>query len=633
MPLKGNLLDPISEDRPCGESIRAKPIYDQIKEARREEDDLNQGEWKHERKVADYGQVLKLGQKILAEQSKDLEVATWITEALLNKEGFPGFAEGLNLVAGLLETYWDKLYPRFDEDEFDPVDLASKLDFLGQKLNTAVKLQPVTASGISWFEYDLAKKIPTKDEAYNSDDKAKIRSAAEKDKKLLPEDFEKQFEASPKSFYKESYQELQAVFAALQRLDEVCDEKFSDLDPDDRPSFYLLRRNLEEFNQTIRIFLNRKLETDPDPIEEPEPEPEAEEEEESVPEVAEESVAEAEEEVEVVQTAKKKKAPAGALAPDPVDEADAFGRVVNSAKYLRAANPADPVPFLLLRALRWGELRRNGNGYLDVRQFEPPQTEIRQQLKSASLDGDWMAVLEAAEQAAGQPCGRAWLDLQRYSITALRNLGYSAPAEALISLLKGVVTDFPDIVSQTMMDDTPTANSETLNWLNVLFPPPPPPPEPEPVREPEPEPEPVYTRPASRVEVEEETAPGEPDLFEQAQEMAARGNTAGAISLLSGCIATERSGRGRFLRRVQLAQICLGVGRPGMARNILEEVVKEVESRKLEEWESSETLAQPLTLYYQSLGNSEEDTQRKRDLYAKICRLDPSQALSISPVD
>jgi type VI secretion system protein ImpA len=633
MPLKGNLLDPISEDRPCGESIRAKPIYDQIKEARREEDDLNQGEWKHERKVADYGQVLKLGQKILAEQSKDLEVATWITEALLNKEGFPGFAEGLNLVAGLLETYWDKLYPRFDEDEFDPVDLASKLDFLGQKLNTAVKLQPVTASGISWFEYDLAKKIPTKDEAYNSDDKAKIRSAAEKDKKLLPEDFEKQFEASPKSFYKESYQELQAVFAALQRLDEVCDEKFSDLDPDDRPSFYLLRRNLEEFNQTIRIFLNRKLETDPDPIEEPEPEPEPEEEEESVPEVAEESVAEAEEEVEVVQTAKKKKAPAGALAPDPVDEADAFGRVVNSAKYLRAANPGDPVPFLLLRALRWGELRRNGNGYLDVRQFEPPQTEIRQQLKSASLDGDWMAVLDAAEQAAGQPCGRAWLDLQRYSITALRNLGYSAPAEALISLLKGVVTDFPDIVSQTLMDDTPTANSETLNWLNVLFPPPPPPPEPEPVREPEPEPEPVYTRPASRVEVEEETAPGEPDLFEQAQEMAARGNTAGAISLLSGCIATERSGRGRFLRRVQLAQICLGVGRPGMARNILEEVVKEVESRKLEEWESSETLAQPLTLYYQSLGNSEEDTQRKRDLYAKICRLDPSQALSISPVD
>ncbi len=633
MPLKGNLLEPISADRPCGVSIRALPVYDQLKEARREEDDLNQGEWKHERKVADYGQVLKVGQKVLAEQSKDLEVATWVTEALLHREGFPGLAEGLDLLAGLLDTFWDKLYPRFDEDDFDPIDLASKLDFVGNKLNTAIKMQPVTASGISWFEYDLAKKIPSKDDAYNSDDKAKIRSAAERDQKLLPEEFEREYEASPKSYYADTFKELERLFESLNKLDAVCDEKFTELDPDDRPSFYLLRQNLEEFNQTIRIFLNQKRELEPDPVEEPEPEEE--EAEEEIEEVAaSEAVEEESEEAEEAKPAKKKKGAGGALTADPVDETDAFGRVVRSARYLRQANPADPVPFLLLRALRWGELRRNGNGYLDVRSFEPPQTEIRQQLKMASLDGDWMAVLEAAESAAGQPCGRAWIDLQRYAVSALENLGYTAPAQALVSLLKGVVEDFPDLAAQTMMDDTPTANGETQTWLNYLFPPPPPPaPEPEYEPEPEPEPEPAYKSSAMRVETEEETAPGEPDLFEQAQEMAARGNISGAISLLSGTIATERSGRGRFLRRVQLAQICLGAGRPGMARNILEEVVKEVDSRKLEEWESSETLAQPLALFYQALGDSEEDQQRKRELYAKICRLDPSQALAFSPME
>lgn len=631
MPLKGNLLEPISADRPCGVSIRALPVYDQLKEARREEDDLNQGEWKHERKVADYGQVLKVGQKVLAEQSKDLEVATWVTEALLHREGFTGLAEGLDLLAGLLDTFWDKLYPRFDEDDFDPIDLASKLDFVGNKLNTAIKMQPVTASGISWFEYDLAKKIPTKDEAYNSDDKAKIRSAAERDQKLLPEEFEREYEASPKSYYADTFKELERLFESLNKLDGVCDEKFTELDPDDRPSFYLLRQNLEEFNQTIRIFLNQKRELEPDPVEEPEPAEE--EEEEEIEEVAaSEAVEEESEEAEEAKPAKKKKAAGGALTADPVDETDAFGRVVSSARYLRQANPADPVPFLLLRALRWGELRRNGSGYLDVRSFEPPQTEIRQQLKMASLDGDWMAVLEAAESAAGQPCGRAWIDLQRYAVSALENLGYTAPAQALVSLLKGVVEDFPDLAAQTMMDDTPTANGETQNWLTYLFPPPPPP-APEPEFEPEPEPEPAYKSSAMRVETEDETAPGEPDLFEQAQEMAARGNISGAIALLSGTIATERSGRGRFLRRVQLAQICLGAGRPGMARNILEEVVKEVDSRKLEEWESSETLAQPLALFYQALGDSEEDQQRKRELYAKICRLDPSQALAFSPME
>lgn len=629
MPLKGNLLEPISAERPCGESIRANPVYDQLKEARREEDDLSQGEWKHERKVADFGQVLKLGQKVLAEQSKDLEVATWLVEALLNREGFAGLAEGLELVTGLLETFWDKLYPRFDEEEFDSIDLASKLDFIGNKLNTAIKLQPVTASGISWFDYDLAKKIPTKDEAYNSDDKAKARSEAERDKKLLPEDFEREFEASPKSFYADSFKTLETVFAALDRLDQVCEQRFDDLDPDDRPSFYLLKQNLEEFNQTIRIFLVRKREIEPDPEEEPEPveeeDPAGEEQ-----EAAEEAAAAAEDAAEAAEDEKpaKKKKAAGALTAEPADEADAFGRVTASARYLRALNPADPVPYLLLRALRWGELRRNGNGYLDVRQFEPPQTEVRQQLKVAALDGDWDTVLRTAEAAAGDPCGRGWIDVQRYAITALQNLGQNAPAEALVSLLRGIVTDFPDIITQTMMDDTPTANPETQAWLDVLFPPPPPPSEPEP----EPEPEPVYQAPLA-ADTGEEIAPGEPDLFEQAQEMAARGNVAGAITLLSSTIATERSGRGRFLRRVQLAQICLGVGRPGMARNILDEVVKEVESRKLEEWESSETLAQPLALYFQALGDSEEDQQRKRELYARICRLDPSQALAFSPLE
>ena len=235
---------------------------------------------------------------------------------------------------------------------------------------------------------------------------------------------------------------LETVFASLKHLDEVCEERFTELDPDDRPSFYSLKQNLEEFNQTIRIFLNRKRELEPDPVEEPEP---VEEEEEEVPEAEPEAEAAAEavaEEIEEEEKPAKKKKAAAALSPDPTDEADAFGRVVNAARYLRASNPADPVPFLLLRALRWGELRRNGTGNPDLRQFDPPQTETRQQLKTASLDGDWMAVLEA-RKGRGATCGRAWIDLQRYAITALQNLGYSAPAEALVSLLRGVITDFP----------------------------------------------------------------------------------------------------------------------------------------------------------------------------------------------
>ena len=46
MPLAGNLLDPIPGPSPCGENLYYSPLYDKIKEARREEEDIAQGEWR-----------------------------------------------------------------------------------------------------------------------------------------------------------------------------------------------------------------------------------------------------------------------------------------------------------------------------------------------------------------------------------------------------------------------------------------------------------------------------------------------------------------------------------------------------------------------------------------------------------
>ena len=52
MPLRDDILKPIpaTTRRP---NLRYAPVYDKIKEARREDDELPQGAWQHERKVAD----------------------------------------------------------------------------------------------------------------------------------------------------------------------------------------------------------------------------------------------------------------------------------------------------------------------------------------------------------------------------------------------------------------------------------------------------------------------------------------------------------------------------------------------------------------------------------------------------
>lgn len=45
MPLREDLLDPIAENSPAGEDLHYDKVFDQIKEARREDEDLPEGDW------------------------------------------------------------------------------------------------------------------------------------------------------------------------------------------------------------------------------------------------------------------------------------------------------------------------------------------------------------------------------------------------------------------------------------------------------------------------------------------------------------------------------------------------------------------------------------------------------------
>ena len=68
-------LQPIAEASPSGVDLRYDPVYDNIKEARRQDDDLNQGAWQTERKLADYPKVINLAGTALKKKSKDLHLA------------------------------------------------------------------------------------------------------------------------------------------------------------------------------------------------------------------------------------------------------------------------------------------------------------------------------------------------------------------------------------------------------------------------------------------------------------------------------------------------------------------------------------------------------------------------------
>jgi len=147
------------------------------------------------------------------------------------------------------------------------------------------------------------------------------------------------------------------------------------------PNFAPLRTAIEEVRQTVRILLARR---GAPAAEEPEP-------------------AQAEAEAVAYYDA-----PAEQAAPprrrteqaEPADQEDAVRRIASVAAYLRRESPYSPVPFLLLRGLRWGELRANG-ATLDESLLEPPPAGIRQNLKRLALGGQWEEVLNEAESAMG----------------------------------------------------------------------------------------------------------------------------------------------------------------------------------------------------------------------------------------
>lgn len=61
-------------------------------------------------------QVRRLATTAIESQSKDFEVAAWLTEALVRQAGLAGLADGARLLTGLLESFWDQGFPQPDED-------------------------------------------------------------------------------------------------------------------------------------------------------------------------------------------------------------------------------------------------------------------------------------------------------------------------------------------------------------------------------------------------------------------------------------------------------------------------------------------------------------------------------------
>lgn len=164
------LLAPVSQDAPAGANPRADTSpsspYLRLKDSRsaaRAAERRAETEGQDQGLPAEWQTILSLAPKVLAEQSKDLEIAVWYLEALVRARGFAGLLEGFRLLRGLIDRYWETMFSLEDED-----GLATRLaplagldggDSDGALIPPLRKI-PITAAGddgpFSIYQYEQA---------------------------------------------------------------------------------------------------------------------------------------------------------------------------------------------------------------------------------------------------------------------------------------------------------------------------------------------------------------------------------------------------------------------------------------------------------------------------------------------
>lgn len=269
-PLLEDLLAPISEEHPAGEDITLAPEWQSINEARRKDKVFG-------RQNADWPLIQQLLTDALARKSKDLRLAIWLTEANMKLEGFAGVRDGLAVLRGLIEIFWDSgLYPEIEAGDLQ--FRAMPLEWLGgeDSFPQALREIPITARtdgsrDYSYVEYRQSRAIGWEKDTRNAmgdpdpgkEEKRKTALAAGG---ISAEMFEEAVKATRRAALEAARVTFDAAWDEFQKLDRILDEKFQA----DAPGTSEAKDAFEDCRRLLEDLLKRKRQEEPDVVAQPE---------------------------------------------------------------------------------------------------------------------------------------------------------------------------------------------------------------------------------------------------------------------------------------------------------------------------------------------------------------------------
>lgn len=222
------LAAPIDAAHPAGHDVGGDDDYRRIAEARRDENGgLPRGVWVRDVKHADWALVERLCIATLTRRSKDLRVASWLSEAWVHRHGFAGLAAAIALIDRLCSDFWDGLFPTIDDAAGGDGAGAriAAIEWLNDRLPVVLRLVPVVTGGqpevsFTWSDYLGALRL----------DAVRLRDAAAAQKAeaggaVTLAAIEACRDATDAETLTRFDRELTTALAALATLDATLDER------------------------------------------------------------------------------------------------------------------------------------------------------------------------------------------------------------------------------------------------------------------------------------------------------------------------------------------------------------------------------------------------------------------------
>ncbi|MBV8188063.1 MAG: type VI secretion system protein TssA [Alphaproteobacteria bacterium] len=250
------ILAPIPGERATGTDLREdyspSSVYFRLRDARADardaerksdspEEGVDTGAGLVEALQAKWQPVANLAIQALTETTKDLEVATWLTEALVRIAGMPGLAAGAAIIGGLSTRYWDELFPMPEDGDLEP-RLGAVAGLSGQGVDGTL-MQPLrkttlfmrpNSSPFTLSHYQLTEELA---KTSNEDQRAQLTRAG-----ALPfDDFEKEGRSVGSAHWEGLRETVIPTLAAWEEMDRALNEKVGN----DSPSMRNVKKLLE----------------------------------------------------------------------------------------------------------------------------------------------------------------------------------------------------------------------------------------------------------------------------------------------------------------------------------------------------------------------------------------------------